>query len=314
MFLRKVRMGIWVLLLVGCRAVATPVAAFPTPIEWQSPTMSPTLVFPTPLVTLTPSPVPTATPMTYTVKSLDTWGAIVNRFGISSTDLQKANPSVTPDVLQIGQVLIIPPKPTGTEAVQPSPTPVELQMQFPRCYYQTGGGKWCLALIGNPGPDPVSGIYVRFSLYPSAADYPSAVREAASPLTVLPAGARTVAAAFFPPEEARDGLLRVEILSAIRLTEGAATLPVVILKETSTALADGMEVTVDYQVDPAAVSPAARLDAALTLLDAGGQPIGFRIARIEGPLAPGQVQHLTISAFALSGQPARFELILQARS
>jgi LysM repeat protein len=313
MFIRRRSLGFLIIFFAGCRAVATPTPAFPTPVEWLSPTISPTLVFPTPLVTLTPSPVPTATPMAYTVKNGDTLGGIAARFGVKVEDIQKANPGVDPNALSIGTILIIPSASGSDGTIQPSPTPVDLQVQFPRCFYQTGGGKWCLALIGNSGSDPVSGISIRFSLYPSAMDYPSAVREIALPLMVLPAGARTAAAAFFTPEESRDDILRVEILSAVRSAEEAATLPLTILKETSRMLMDGMEVTVDYQVDPQASSPAARLDAVLTLLGAGGQPIGFRISRIDGPVAQGAPQHLVLSAFALSGQPVKYELILQAR-
>jgi murein DD-endopeptidase MepM/ murein hydrolase activator NlpD len=313
MSVRKLRLGLLIIFLAGCRAVATTATPFPTPIQWLSPTESPTLVFPTPLVTLTPSPVPTATPRTYTIKKGDTLGGIATRFGVKVEDIQKANPGVDPNALAIGQVLVIPSASGSEGTIQPSPTPVSLQVEFPRCFYQTGGGKWCLVLIGNPGTDPVLGIFVRFSLYPSATAAPSAVREVSLPLTVLPAGKRTVAAAFFPPEESKDDILRVEILSAIRSAEAPAILPLTILKETSQVLPGGMEVTVDYQVDPAAASPAARLDAVLTLLDPDGQPIGFRIVRNEGTLPPGAPQRLTLSAFALSGQSEEYELILQAR-
>jgi LysM repeat protein len=313
MFVRTARLGFWILFLAGCSPLAAPTATFPAPVRWTSPTVSPTLVFPTPRVTQTPSSEPTTTPMTYVVKKGDTWGAIVARFGVSSTELQKANPGVDPNVLQIGQVLIIPPKTAGTEMIQPSPTPVDLKVEFPRCFYQTGGGKWCLALVGNPGSDSVSGIFVRFSLYSSATGYPSAFREVALPVMVLPAGARTVAAAFFPPEESGDEILRVEITSAVRSSEGPAILPVSIIKETHQGLPGGMEVAVDFQIDPKVASPAAHLDAVLTLLDATGQPIGFRIVHNEGSLPSGQAHHLTIDAFALSGEPAKYELILQVR-
>jgi LysM repeat protein len=263
-------------------------------------------------VTLTPSPAPTATPRTYTIKADDTLGKIATLFGVKVEDIQKANPGVNPLALPIGKVLIIP-APSGSEGtIQPSPTPVDLQVEFPRCFYQVGGGKWCLALIGNPGSDPVSGISLRFSLYSSATDYPSATRETALPLLVLPAGERTIAAAFFPPEDATDDILRVEVLSAIRSTDAPGILPMTVLKETTAAIPEGMEITVDYQVDPQATSPAAELDGVLTLFDGGGQPIGFRIFRSIGPMAPGAPQHLVLSAYALSGQAAGCELILQA--
>jgi LysM repeat protein len=313
MFLRRAWLGFCILFLAGCRAVATPAPAFPTPARWLSPTVSPTLMFPTPLVSLTPSPIPTPTPRTYKVKEGDTLGGIATRFGVKVEDIQKANPGVDPNALTIGKVLIIPNASGSDGTIQLSPTPVDLQAEFPHCSYQTGGGKWCLVLIGNPGSDPVSGVFIRFSLYASVTSEPSAVHEVGLPLMVLPAGKRTVAAAFFSPEESQDDILRVEILSAIRSPEGPATLPLTILKETFQILPDGMEVTVDYQVDPAAAAPATKLDGVLTLLDGNGQPVGFRIVRSEGTLPPGVPQHLTLSAFTFSGRPEKYELILQAR-
>jgi LysM repeat protein len=311
---RRVSFFLGVMCLAGCRsAVANPVA-IPSPVYWESPTITPTMAFPTPAVSWTPTVAPTGTPAMYTIREGDTLGSIGAKFGVSAEDILAANPGLNPMALPIGKVIRIPAPATKTLASQPSPTPAALQVGPGRCFLQTSGGKWCLVLIANPGSDPVSGVMVRFSLYADSAETPSALQEVALPLSVLPASARMVAAAFFPPEEAADDILRVELTAAIRTASTPEILPVIMLSQTSTFLTGGLEVSAEFQIGREAASPAKHLDAVLTLFDSTGQPVGFRIVRSEGIFPPGQVQHLTLSAFVLAGQMETFELVIQARS
>jgi LysM repeat protein len=96
-------------------------------IAESSPTATPTLrpspiVTPTPLATPLPTQVPTATavpatpkptpkplptPQTYVVQSGDTLNGIALRFGTTVTALKAAN-GLTGDIINIGQVLVIP--------------------------------------------------------------------------------------------------------------------------------------------------------------------------------------------------------------
>ncbi|MBN2084431.1 MAG: LysM peptidoglycan-binding domain-containing protein [Anaerolineales bacterium] len=304
----------FVLMLAGCGPVAPAGIAFPTPIRWHSPTVSPTRFFPTREVPLTPTLAPTPTPQTYTVRAGDTFGSIAAKFAVTVDALTAANPGVDPNVLSIGTVLIIPAKPVGTGTPQPTPTPVGLVLEPAHCYTQAGGGRWCLAMIGNPGPDAAAGVILRFSLYASTTADPSISKEVALPLSVLPAGARTIAAAYFSPEEAQSEILRLELISAIRSAESAGLLPLTIVKETSRPLSDGMELAVEFRIDADEVASANRLDAALVLLDSAGWPVGFRILRGEGEWPPGATHTLTLNAFSLGGSIADYEFILQARS
>jgi LysM repeat protein len=310
---RALSVFFWIAVLYGCQSAVPITVEFPTPVRWQSPTVSPSYFFPTREVSLTPTLAPTPTPRTYTVREGDTLGSIAAKFGVTVDDLIKANPGVDPAALPIGQVLVIPVKPIGSETPQPTPTPVHLGIDPPYCYYQPSGGKWCLVLVSNPGSDPVSGIYLRFSLYPSVTADPSVSQEVALPLTVLPAGRRTVAAVFFPPEEAQDEILRVELVSAVRTTEALGILPLSVLKEDSRPLSEGVEVTVEFEIESEDAVSAKRLDAVLVILDSAGRPIGFRILRSEGEWPPGQAHTLTMNAFVLAGRMDAYELILQAR-
>jgi murein DD-endopeptidase MepM/ murein hydrolase activator NlpD len=304
----------WTALLCGCRTTVPATAEFPTPARWRSPTATPSYFFPTRAVSLTPTPVPSPTPRTYTVRAGDTFGSIAAKFGVTVDDLIRANPGVDPNALPIGTVLVIPVGPAGSETPQPTPTPVNLQIGEPYCYSQPSGGKWCLALVGNPGPDSVSGITLRFSLYSSPASDPDASHETALPLAVLPAGRRTVAAVFFPPEEAGAEIPRVELLNAVRTAETLGVLPLTVLSEEDRPLAEGWEVTIQFRIESEDPASADRLDAALVLLDSDGRPVGFRVFHGEGDWPAGAVHSLTLEAFTLAGEPAGYECILQARA
>ncbi|MGH2385930.1 MAG: LysM peptidoglycan-binding domain-containing protein [Candidatus Limnocylindria bacterium] len=83
-----------------------------TPTATPSPTPSPTQV-PSPSPTVAVTPAPTAQPPpppqeTYVVQEGDTLAAIAQRFGTTVSALQAANGIEDPDVIVIGQVLVIP--------------------------------------------------------------------------------------------------------------------------------------------------------------------------------------------------------------
>jgi LysM repeat protein len=299
--------------LAGCQPTASATPTFPAPVLWESPTLTRSPVFPTRAVSLTPTLAPTPTPRTYTVRQGDTYGSIAATFGVTVDDLIKANPSVDPNALPIGQVLVIPVRPAGSETPQPTPTPVGLGVDPPDCYVQPSGGKWCLVLVNNPEADPVSSVFIRFSLYASAAADPSVSREVPLPLTVLPAGARTVAAAFFPPDQAQGAVARVELVSAIRTPETPGILPLVVTGEEPRPRTDGLELSITFRIDSAEPITANRLDAVLVLLDHSGKPVGFRILRSQGEWPSGAEHALTLGAFLLAGRMDSYEFILQAR-
>jgi LysM repeat protein len=90
-------------------------------------TASPTALPTSPLPTATPSPVsalPTSTPVVYVIQPGDSLSVIADRFGLSVEELSKANGISDPNVIQVGQTLIIPgPTPFPTATVLPTPTP-----------------------------------------------------------------------------------------------------------------------------------------------------------------------------------------------
>ena len=89
----------------------------------------PTLM-PTPLITeeaastapAAASPTPPPAPLLYTVQAGDTLGGIAQTYGVSVGDLMAANGLADPNVLSVGQTLIIPAGGLPTPSLEPSPT------------------------------------------------------------------------------------------------------------------------------------------------------------------------------------------------
>ena len=62
----------------------------------------------------------TSEPVQYTVQSGDTLGAIAQSYGVSLEALMAANNIVNPNLLQVGQTLVIPVAPQAPPAVEPA--------------------------------------------------------------------------------------------------------------------------------------------------------------------------------------------------
>ena len=77
----------------------------PTPTSTPSPTPTPTH---SPAPTATPAPSPGCTPSIYIVEAGDLLSTIAIDFDISLDDLIEVNDIADPDLIQIGQELVIP--------------------------------------------------------------------------------------------------------------------------------------------------------------------------------------------------------------
>jgi LysM repeat protein len=98
-------------LLVACRPESTGL-----------PTLTPTLTAATPTTTPT-MPAATPTPVTYVVQPGDSLSVIAARYDVPVEALAQANGIADPNVIKVGQVLVIPgPTPIPTATVPPTPT------------------------------------------------------------------------------------------------------------------------------------------------------------------------------------------------
>ncbi len=141
--------------------VVLPPSATPLPVNTQAPTIVPS-------PTLTPTP----EPITYTVTEKDDMFGVALRFGVSLDALKAANPTVIPNMMGVGTVLVIPITPTPASETPspnaPTPTldpfsPLRLAME-PVCLPNALGGAYCFAQLENISQSPVENPSVRFTL------------------------------------------------------------------------------------------------------------------------------------------------------
>lgn len=279
---------------------------------WFPPTPTATLPFPavTPQIPVTPTPSPT--PVTYQVAGGDTLSSIAGHFGVSVQALGTANPGILPQFLRIGQQLLIPVQ-TGPAAAAPTPTPMPLQVSSGRCYPAATGATWCLADVHNPGPLPVEGVALLFTLYDQA-NQALAQQVESLPLGLLPAGGSLPAAAFFSPSE-HPGLRAM-----VTLVEDVASqnsqqryLPVELVGSESSLLQGGLELNGQARLSAAAAASAAHVTVLLVLYDSTGNSVGLRLLELDETWAPGQVHPFTLRAYPLAGAFSHYAVFLEAR-
>jgi LysM repeat protein len=159
-------------------------------------------------------PEPTATPRTHTIKKGEDLGGIAYAYQVSLTALMAANPDVNTYALSVGQVLVIPPsseassESEGDEGI-PSPTPVMLEVDSPKCYASSDGGVWCFSMVHNSSQSPVEGVTARVRLTGKSEDN-ILTATAATPLNLLLAGGKLPLSVYFPAP-APTGSLRASI-------------------------------------------------------------------------------------------------------
>ena len=97
--------------LVACRPKSTGLPTSTRTVPAVAPTVTPTV------------PVATPTPVTYVIKPGDSLSVIADRYGVDVEVLAQANGISDPNVIKVGQVLVIPgPTPIPTATVLPTPT------------------------------------------------------------------------------------------------------------------------------------------------------------------------------------------------
>jgi LysM repeat protein len=312
MISRMLFIGAVAILLAGCQATTTAPTGLPSPIPWETPTTTPTPNIPTPAVSDTPTFAPTPTTQMYKVKSGETFISIASHFGITVDALRAANPKVQERFLSIGQALVIPTRAGTPLPAQPTATPVPLALGPARCFTELSGGKWCLAMVSNPGPDAVEGIRVRFALYASKAENPVAELESVVAPDSLPAGERAPAAVYFPPADAAGNTIRAELIGAVDSGAKDPTVPLSILSRDLKTLNGGLEITFAVRISPASSAAARRIEAVATLYDSSGQPVGFRRMESVGEWKAGDTAQFVLRVYSLGADTEQYELVARA--
>jgi hypothetical protein len=310
------------LMLTACSAAPQAVPPSPTPspspalTAYHTPTVTPTPSGQPP--TATPLPTATATIFKYTLQKDDEMFGLALRFGVSVSAIKTANPSVHPNYMGAGMVLIIPitptpPTPTKTPAGTPSPAAAAIRLTAPSCYLDAQGGLWCLALARNPGPARLESPSAVFRLAASGAGSP-AEQTVYAPLNVLAGGAALPIAAYFPPPLA--GRPKVEVVpgDSLPLADGDPRYPAVETQGLATQV-DGLSGTIKGEVALGKGASAAKQVWVLAVAyDAAGNPVGLRKWESPGGLSAGSPLAFNLTVYSLGPLIARVDVLAEGHS
>ena len=313
----------FLLTLAGCAAgdLSLPtIVPLPTDTLMPAPSATPLPTDP-PAPSPTPSPTltPTPAPVTYTVTEKDDMFGVALRYGISLDELKAANPTVIPNMMSVGTVLIIPitptPPATGTNPELPVQTPdpfSPLQMAMaPICYQDALGGAYCFAQLENTSESPVENPSVRFTLSGAGSELEM---DGILPLNILPAQETMPAVAYFsaPIPEAFEvsaqitDWLPVMPDDARYLEAEIAAEPPAIAAGASFAEAAGMLNIAQGEADYVWVLG--------VVYDLDGQVLGLRRWEAEVPLSTSSSIPFTFRIYAMQGEIADLKLFVEAHA
>jgi LysM repeat protein len=250
--------------------------------------------------------------MVYAVQAGDTLGGIAERFGVALEALMAANPGVVPTALIVGMELVIP---TGSLVPgEQVPTPAALSLRQARCWPESGGGAWCMALLVNDLAEPIENIAAQFTLLSSGGEELGS-QAAYAPLNLLPPGGAMPLGVHFPPAVDPEARLQVRLLSATRLMPGDTRYLPVMLENTLVQITPGgRSAEVSGRVMLAVLDGQAETTWVLaTAYDTSGNLVGFRRWEAEDPLAGGESLEFAFLVASMGPEIARVEFLAESR-
>ncbi len=324
----KLKLGLifWILLMLVLSACGTGDVSLPTivPLPTDTPAIALTpSATPLPTNTLAPSPTtppthtPTPAPVTYTVTEKDDMFGVALRYGVSLDALKAANPTVIPNMMSVGTVLIIPvtPTPPSTGAGQGDPTqtpdlfnPLRLA-KAPVCYADTLGGAYCFAQLENISQTPVENPSVRFTLSGAGT---TLEMDGILPLNILPAQKTMPAVAYFPPPIPGGFEVTAQITDWLPvMPDDSRYLEAEIVAEAPTIAAGASFVEVTGMVN----LPQGQAEYVWVLgvvYDINGQVLGLRRWETELPSTSASSFPFDLRVFAMQGEIKELKLFVEA--
>lgn len=263
---------------------------------------------PTPLPT--PSITPSSTPVIYQIVAGDTLLAIAWDHFTTVEEILALNPNVRPELLQIGQTIILPPPATPAAPGELATlAPIQISVVSLRLALTPVGSVWILGEVLNEGDQPVENVQLSLSLLDESGNpvgqytawtAPGVVRpQEKAPFGLLapnpPAGASQVAAAISGGQALVDWGNRYLGLAAEGVT---AT-----IEEGRLGLSGRIRNTGDMT--------ARQISLIVTLYDAQGQMVGYHQENLSPAIAPGAALPFALDSAPPGGQPVSYVLQLE---
>jgi LysM repeat protein len=244
------------------------------------------------------------------VQAGDTLIDIAKKFGISAEALQEANAILNPELLQIGQELVIPREDHNPEAPPTStPTPLPFEVTGLGFYETPAGGLWCLGEVENTSGRAMERVQVQVSLY-NEEDKVLATESAFVALAIVPQGGKVPFAIPFATPPASFAKYQAIPLSGEAVTYlGNRYLDLTITEQQGES--KGHYFTVEGLVQNTGQANAQTVTILVTTYDAHGRVTGFRQADLEDALAIGESSPFQVNLLPFGGTVVTYAVQVQ---
>jgi len=253
------------------------------------------------------------------IQSGDTLYSIAFDYGVSPASLQTANGIDDPQLLQIGQELIIPQEQDEPDTLAgpllPTPTPAPLEVQGVGFYETPVGSLWCLGEIVNTNDISLTNIQVRVVLFNATGE---AVVETDGFVAVelLAPGERSPFGILFTNPPAEWASSQISVVRGEGAGELASLFTTIAVAETNGQMTDGLFRTTGtiQNTGPALAAESAQV--IITTYDTQGLVTGYRQGQVtlDGPLVPGASTPFEMVFTVHGGPPADFRIIALGRT
>ena len=267
--------------------------------------------------TPTPLPSPTPTPITYTVKKGDDLYGIAIRFKVSLQDLLAANPTVTPNLMSVGTVLIIPASAGAAPTVPVEelvPTPVGLDLGTPNCLPEASGGVWCFLPVTNRESFAVENVTAVLSIV-DAAGVQLPAQTVYPLLNLLAPGATLPLLAFLPAPVALPLQASAELASAVPVPDNPVRYLALAKPSPQIQIAaDGLSAAVSIRLSLAvSTAQASQIWLLAVAYDVAGRMVGVRRWESPSPLGAKGSLEAALTLYSAGDPITRVEILTEAR-
>jgi hypothetical protein len=287
----------------------------PSPVSQLTPYITPIEVKSTPAQTATQSTllVPTSTPVIHVVAAGETMSAIALRYGVETSALMAANPSINPNAMSIGARINIPSQSSSGFTLGNS-TPVPVAAGPMSCSRSRDGSIWCFLLVQNNQNLPVENLQARITVGNSQTG------QAAEQLTTAPVNilypAKTIALSAYFPSSIVDPLqTHFEMVSALAVQDGTSRYLETRLENLQITKGTN-DLSAKIYGEVSLTDPklgASAVWAAGVAYDNQGNVVGVRRWESSAPLIPGQKISFVFQVYSTGSTIDRVDVLLEAR-
>jgi LysM repeat protein len=251
----------------------------------------------------------------HVVQQGDTLQAIAFDYGVGVDVLQRVNGIENPQLLQVGQQLVIPLREESNEPMPgllPTPTPQPVQVDNAAFYKTPVGSLWGLGEVANTTNVALTNVQVKVTLFDVAGD-PVAENDTFAAADLIPPGASSPFGLLFTtaPDWSSYQMTVVRADGADGLADTYVPMSVVEV--------DGRPSEAQFRISGTlkhvGTVTAESVDIIVTTYNAQGTVTGFRqeTLRLEEGLTPGATRAFTILLTAHEQSPDDFSVIALGR-